>query len=127
MQERAREKDVARTKGVEEMAKHNTAEKHQRQLRRGDPGDGGRRIIGQRLLLVVRLEDANAGAPPKASKEGAPRAKDDKPGLETAIWRRGVGGRSKRDRVRRTIGVYGIGIHLHVLNLCICSSNIFCD
>ena len=121
-----REKDVARTKGVEEMAKHNAAEEHQRQLGRRDPGDGGRRVVGERLLLVVGLEDANTGAPSKASKEGAPRAKDDEPGLKTAIRRRGIRDRSKREGVRSPIGVYGIGIHLHILLLYIGSSNVFC-
>ena len=101
----AREKDVARAKGVEEMAKHNAAEEHQRQLCGRDPGDGGWRIVGQRLLLVVGLEDANAGAPPKASEEGAPRAKDDEPGLKTAIRRGGFRGRSRREGARRATGV----------------------
>ena len=124
--QRAREKDVARTKGVEEMAKHNAAEEHQRQFCRGDPGDGGWRIVGEGLLLVVGLEDANAGAPPKASKEGAPRAKDNEPGLETAIRRHVIGGTSKREGVRSTIRVYSIGTHLHVLLLSIGGSNVVC-
>lgn len=78
------------------------------------------------MSLVVGLEDANAGAPPKASKERAPVAVDDEPGLETAVRRRRIRGRSERDGFRSTIGVYGISIHLFVLLLRIGGSELCC-
>lgn len=51
----------------------------------GDPRDGGRGVLAERIVHIVRLEDADAVAQSEGAEEDAPRPEQDSPGLAAAL------------------------------------------